>query len=387
MQTNLDCIQQALSKADDAFKTFVTENPSTRFIRFQWVDYSGVRRLRIVPVSHAKKLLAGNKGLGITVAIFSLTPQDHFTADLNVVGQWSLTPDWHSLYTCEGHTPGHATLSCFFRELEEVGGGEVAVCPRTALQKAAQRAQDYDLGILVGFETEFTLLDLETFEVQDSAHAYAAAHSYTPKTMSYLDEVTGCLQRAGIEVQYMHTETSAGQFELITGPLPPMEAVDALYVTRETIQTVAQKYGYRATMHPKLYKDQAGTASHTHMSTAKPGTDVPFFAGVLEHLNAVMALTVPTTLSYDRVGNRVWAGGLYRTWGNRNKEVPLQRASAKDQHWEVRCVDGTANMYLGLAAIISAGVLGVEQGTELPPPCDSTFSSIEFEHNDIRPES
>ena len=68
-----------------------------------------------------------------------------------------------------------------------------------------------------------------------------------------IEEIYDTLTDAGIEVEQFHSESAPGQYEVITGPLPPVEAVDALVFTRDTIYNVAAKHGVRATLYPKVF--------------------------------------------------------------------------------------------------------------------------------------
>ena len=52
-----------------------------------------------------------------------------------------------------------------------------------------------------------------------------------------------------------HSEAAPGQYEVVTGPLPPLQAVDALVHTRETIFNIASKHGLRATLAPRVFSD------------------------------------------------------------------------------------------------------------------------------------
>ena len=60
---------------------------------------------------------------------------------------------------------------------------------------------------------------------------------------------------ADIELQMYHAEAAPGQYEIVTGPLPPLQAADALIHTRETIYNIANKHGLRATLAPRVFLD------------------------------------------------------------------------------------------------------------------------------------
>jgi len=171
-----------------------------------------------------------------------------------------------------------------------------------------------------------------------------------------------------------------GQYELVLGPLPPVEAVDALIYTRETMYNIASKHKLCATVAPRLYSEHCGSAMHTHISVHRIGKSTPsstlnlnstessFLSGLLEHLPAVQAFTMALPPSYDRMKDGIRSGGTYVCWGDNNKETPVRlcnRYSDSSRNFEVKCVDGLANPYLSLAAMLGAGTLGITQDKTL----------------------
>ena len=118
----------------------------------------------------------------------------------------------------------------------------------------------------------------------------------------------------------------------------------------------------RATLYPKPFPMEAGTASHVHISISSPsgvekGVYESFYAGVLGHLRAILAFTYSNPASYARMADSCWAGGRWVAWGTQNRETALRKISGS--HWEVKVLDGLANTYLAMAAIIAAGTNGV----------------------------
>ena len=107
---------------------------------------------------------------------------------------------------------------------------------------------------LAGVEHEVVLLS-DTSPATAINIADWAVSSKLPsgsKEAQVLEEIADVLQRSGIETQMYHAEAAPGQYEVITGPLPPLEAADAIVYTRETIYNVAGKYGLRATFVPRV---------------------------------------------------------------------------------------------------------------------------------------
>ena len=188
----------------------------------------------------------------------------------------------------------------------------------------------------MGFETEVVFLEDGVYPpLAISNHAWSTSLSMRSSSVgkAIVEEVFDVLTDAGIEVQQFHAESAPGQYEIITGPLAPVEAVDALIFTRDTIYNVAAKHGARATLYPKVYKNACmellmmvltigGTSSHVHVSL-KNGTSSPdakvagvpgltvlereFIAGLMNHLQAIAALTMPTMASYERLMDGAWA--------------------------------------------------------------------------------
>jgi len=115
-----------------------------------------------------------------------------------------------------------------------------------------------DVSFLVGFETEVVFLEDGVFPpkaLTNGSWSSSLAFRSHSRGKKIVEEIYDVLTESGIEVQQFHAESAAGQYEIVTGPLPPMEAVDALVFTRDTIYNIAAKHGARATLYPKVYKD------------------------------------------------------------------------------------------------------------------------------------
>jgi hypothetical protein len=107
----------------------------------------------------------------------------------------------------------------------------------------------------VGFETEFILLKNMDLIQAINDHGWCIAQAFASGTTGaqVLDEIADALAVADIELQQYHSEAAPGQYEIVTGPLPPLQAADALIHTRETIYNIASKHGLRATFAPRIF--------------------------------------------------------------------------------------------------------------------------------------
>ena len=108
---------------------------------------------------------------------------------------------------------------------------------------------------LVGFESEFILLKNTNPIEAINDHGWSIAQAFASGTTGaqVLDEIADALVLADIELQQYHSEAAPGQYEIVTGPLPPLQAADALIHTRETIYNIASKHGLRATFAPRIF--------------------------------------------------------------------------------------------------------------------------------------
>jgi glutamine synthetase len=187
-------------------------------------------------------------------------------------------------------------------------------------------------------------------------------------------EVVDALTESGTQIGAFQTEGERGQFEISLEPKSPIRAIDELIFVHDTIKTVYARHGLVATMSPRpVVHDKQAAGQHTHVSINPPEMEDSFLAGIMSNLPALSALCLPYDLSYERMQS--WQAGHVVAWGTENRAVPVRRIKAG--HWELRFVDATANMYLALAAILSAGLQGCLSKTALTWP-DSGLTAEQF---------
>jgi len=180
-------------------------------------------------------------------------------------------------------------------------------------------------------------------------------------TLKLMDEIVESLQASGISAEQLHT-VEANQLQIATGPSSPMDAIDALMYTHECVKHISVRYGLRATMAPKTFREDLCTGAHAHLSI-HPLSGHEFLAGILENLQALCALGMPSYDSYSRVTGYWNAAGTWVTWGTENRFVPvrcIQTASL-----ELRYSDATTNFYLALLMTLAAGMQGLKKKTPL----------------------
>ncbi|KAI1646213.1 glutamine synthetase/guanido kinase [Daldinia loculata] len=354
------------------------QSMNAKYLRIYWHDYTSSNKCRLIPIKQVFKTLSSGKPLTLSLAkaSFGMTQIDVLIPQVSATGMYTAHPDWSSLKS--GPVDGHVSCYAYFTELD---GSEAILCPRTILRNAVQKAAYQGLSFLLGFEVEFLVMErnpkrfgLNKFRtVHNDGHSWSMARAFADwgregSFATAIDEILDSLDAAGIEVDQFHPENAPGQFELVLSPLPPLEACDSVLHARQILESVSARHGFWVTLHPKPFPTKCGSASHMHMSISSPGGDQPevyesFYAGILEHFRAIIAFTNSNITSYERMVDSAWAGGRWITWGTQNKELPLRKIEGS--HWELKVLDGLANPYFAVAALLTAGTDGVRRKAPL----------------------
>lgn len=301
-------------------ETFIQENRSVKFLRLQWLDYTATPRTRILPLEQALKMFRARKLLHLVKASLGMLQTDEICPGSLPVGCYALYPDFKGLRL--GSRTGYATVQCEFREEENLG--DVEIDPRTSLRRQIEKAKANGVEFLTGFEIEVVFMsqtDVEGQKRYGLSQTHAGGHAWSTSRalhdhhlMDLLETIASKFETVGIELDQFHAESAPGQFEMILGPLPPLEAIDTLIAAREIISSEASKVGLRATLFPKPFPEAPGTGAHIHLSMTRGNQWQNFYAGVLKNLQSMSALLYSTDASYERVADGVWAGSTWIAW-------------------------------------------------------------------------
>ena len=300
-------------------QNFIRHNPSIEYLRLQWMDYTSMPRLRLLPIKRALEMASEQKYVGIVKAVFGLLQEDIVSPGFYAVGEYRLNPRYDSLKLTS--RTNHASVQCVFQEKR---GDEIALCPRTLLEKQLQKAEENGLSFLVGFEVEIVFMQSSNTPsgfsfgetaVNTGGHAWSLLRALQDdQIMDLLERIFKRFEEVGIEMEQFHPESSPGQYEFVLAKLPPLQAIDTLLAAREIITSICANSSIRATLHPKPYPMRCGTGAHVHLSVEPAEHWEAFYGGILEHLPAITALTYPKAESYERLADGVWAGGTWVTW-------------------------------------------------------------------------
>ena len=264
--------------------------------------------------------------------------------------------------------------------------------PRYVLRRAVQRAEEMGFDHYnVGPELEyFYFRDSKSTEVLDEGGYFDlttldAGSDLRRETMIALDQL-------GIHTEYAHHEVGPSQHEIDMRYSDALKMADDCMTYRITVKEVALKYGWHATFMPKPMFGENGSGMHTHQSLFAKGRNAffdpddhyylsevgkAFIAGQLRHAREICSIFAQWVNSYKRLVPG-YEAPVYVAWSRRNRSalvrVPLYHpGNERGTRMELRCPDPACNPYLTFAALLQAGLEGIEHGYELPEPMETNL--------------
>jgi glutamine synthetase len=349
----------------------------TLWVRFVFVDHAGIPKAKAV----FRDGFAGRveSGVGLAKGVLALDPSGALNTDsgLSAVGECRLIPDLSTL-TPLPFARGQAMVTCDMTEPDAATPWEG--CPRSALKRVLGRLSERGYRSVASYEAEFYVWGPDG---PLDRTPYAASYALTPSA-EFGAELAKTLQEMGIRPEQFHAEVGQGNLELSVGEDEALRAADKRVMVLEAIRGVAHGLGLETTMAPKPYLE--GNGHHLHVSLYEDDSPVlfdptgtlstagaGFVAGLLEHMPAVMAFTAPSPNSYQRLTPGMWSSD-YGAYGVDNREAAVRLASpvagreSATANVELKPSDVTANPYLALAAVLAAGMDGVDRGLDPGEP-------------------
>jgi len=261
---------------------------------------------------------------------------------------------------------------------------------RFLLKEALRRAAS-DFGIdafNVGPEMEFFIFpnDREAQPLDDGGYFFAGRHGEIRKEIQIL------LKRMGIFSEYDHHEVANSQHEIDFRYNGALEMADTVMLVRYMVKRVARMHGLYATFMPKPINGQNGSGMHVHQSLWSNGKNLFFDAsgpyhlsemarsylgGLTHHARELSAVYSQWVNSYKRLIEG-YEAPVYIAWGQKNRSayirVPRYQPGKEDAtRIELRSPDPGCNIYLALAAMLTAGLEGVRNGYPLPDPVEKNI--------------
>jgi glutamine synthetase len=349
-------------------------------------DISGHVRGKGFPARELKARL--DKGIGWTGSNLMMSPQGPiWDTPFGTAGDLMIVPD-PALEVRVDFGDGSAVEHFFLGDICTTDGKPWECCPRDFLRRAiAELEATADLRLVAAFEQEFV------YSGTDDRPGDAYALGAFRRQGIFGESFVAALRAAGVVPDTFLVEYGARQFEVTVAPQPALTAADHAVVTREMARAAAHRLGQCASFSPKPDPDGVGNGVHIHMSlwdtagrpaTYRPGATLDlaepaqhFFAGVLQHMPAICAVTAPSPVSYLRLVPNRWAPTsmdlLRQDRGACLRVCPVFAAgtvaeAARQFNVEFRACDAAASPYLALGAIIFAGVDGIRRAMPLPGP-------------------
>jgi glutamine synthetase len=270
--------------------------------------------------------------------------------------------------------------------------------PRYVLRRALERMQSLGFDTFnVGPELEYFLFkDNKGTETLDEG-GYFAMTALDAAT-ELRNETIRALESMGIGIEYHHHEVAPSQHEIDMRYSSALDMADQTITYRLIVKEVAAKHGVYATFMPKPLFGENGSGMHTHMSLFKDGRNQffdgsdqfnlspagkQFIAGLLRHARELSGVFAQWVNSYKRLVPGFEAP-VYVAWSQRNRSalirIPLYKpGSEQATRAEIRCPDPACNPYLTFAALLHAGLDGIEHGYELEPPMETNLYHLSAE--------
>jgi len=194
--------------------------------------------------------------------------------------------------------------------------------------------------------------------------------------------------QAGLAVEMHHAEVAGSQQEIDLRFDTLAKMADWQMIYKYIVKNVARRHGYTATFMPKPIFGDNGSGMHVHNSLWQEGQALfydedgyamlsemalYYIGGVLKHSATLLAFCAPTTNSYRRL-TPGYEAPVNLVYSQRNRSagirIPRYSDSPKAKRIEYRCPDPTANPYLAFAAILMAGIDGIQQRIDPGDPAD-----------------
>ncbi|EHR50051.1 glutamine synthetase [Saccharomonospora marina XMU15] len=309
-------------------------------------------------------------------------------------GDFVLRPDLATLRLLPWHE-GTALVLC---DVEWVEGGEVAVSPRQVLRRQLDRLAERGLAAYVGTELEFIVFD-DTYEQawQRGYRELTPANQYnvdysmlgTARVEPLLRRIRNAMAGAGMYVESAKGECNPGQHEIAFRYTDALSTCDNHSIYKVGAKEIAAQQGKSLTFMAK-YNEREGNSCHIHISLRSTegeavlaGDDEHgfsplmrhFLAGQLACLRELTYFFAPNINSYKRYARGSFAPTSV-AWGTDNRTCALRVVGHGDSlRVENRVPGGDVNPYLAVAALIAAGLHGIDN--ELPLEPENTGNAYE----------
>ena len=365
------------------------EDNEIKYVLAQFVDIHGVAKTKSVPAAHLKSVVESGAGFaGFAVWGLGMEPHGPDFLARGDLSSMSIVP-WQ---------PGYARIACD----GHVNGQPYEYDSRVVLKKQLGRLEDRGWTLNTGLEPEFYVFkrnedgSLATVDETDVLAKPCYDYKGLSRSRAFLEKFVESLQAVDMDVYQIDHEDANGQFEINYTYSDALTSADRFTFVRMAAGEIANEMGMVCSFMPKPMSDRTGNGMHFHLSIADEngknlfGDDSDsngmglsklayhFCAGLLHHAKALCAIAAPTVNSYKRLvvggsaSGATWAPA-YICYGDNNRSAMVRVPYGR---LEFRLPDSGCNPYLVHAAIIAAGMDGVERQLDAGAPVNENLYTM-----------
>ena len=347
------------------------EEHNVKFIRLQFTDIQGVVKDVEIPVTQIKKALTtGISFDGSSIEGFVRIYESDMLLKPDVT-TFALLP-WNN---------GKGQVARIICDVYQPNGEPFKGDPRYVLRKVTEKAAEMGFTLNVGPEMEFFLFEKENGNATTIPHDYGTYFEFAPTDIAedIRREIVLTLMDLNFDIEASHHEVAFGQHEIDFKYGDALTMADNVVTFKYVARTIAKINGLHATFMPKPIATVNGSGMHVNLSLSKDGKNAfydpdaemeisdtarYFIAGVLKHIKAITCIANPIVNSYKRIIPG-YEAPVYIAWSGANRSsllrIPVARGSST--RVELRSPDPSCNPYLTFAAILAAGLEGIQNKT------------------------
>jgi glutamine synthetase len=366
-------------------------------------DIDGVLRGKFLHIDKFAGAVEG--GFGFCDVVFGWDSQDHCYDNTQVTGWQHGFPDALArldLGTAR-RVPWDGNVPFFLGEFINADGSPFPVCPRQILKRVLKRAEKLGFEPMCGIEYEW-------FNFAETPQSWAAKKGVGPETITpgmfgysllrmgdqrgFFNALMDDMLAFGVPIEGLHTETGPGVYEVAIQFSSALEAADRAILFKTGAKEIGKRFGVMPSFMAKWHQAFPGCSGHIHQSLSDGKNNLfydakskrsmsklfeSYLAGQLQALMQFAPMFWPTVNSYKRLVDGFWAP-VKPTWGldNRTASFRVIAGSPKATRLETRCPGADINPYLATAAVLAAGLHGIEKGLKLStPPITGTNQGAE----------
>ena len=356
-------------------------------------DLAGKMRGKSFPLEDLDR--RSERGVGWTPSILQITCFDSIELSaFGTLGDVLLVPDPSTAVEVD-FGDGSRAESFVLGDLRTLEGEPWPYCSRSILRTALERLKRVGgVDLVAAFEHEFQF----KHAAAPPGDAYSLAGFR--RRGDFCETLAAALDTAELKVDTIQKEYGPSQYEVTICPEPGLRAADAASILRELTRVTAGRFGEKVTFTPLQEPETIGNGVHIHMSFLDPaGAPVTddrnrpaglsdlagsFIAGILAHLDSIVALTAPSGISCMRLTPHRWSAA-FNNLGLQDREASVRicpvagrdpESVARQYNFEFRAADAAASPHLALAAIVHAGAQGIEDDLPSPPITEEDLSLL-----------